>query len=161
VKPFKGVETALVRYLTEAECVRLVNALGGAAAMWPLAARAQQPRKLSTIGFVGPSTAAVDSPLVGPFVQQLGELGWVEGRNIVIDYRPSEGLVERASEIAAEFVRLKVDVIVTGGDAQALVAKRATAEIPIVFGAQAIRSVTDWWRAWRGPAAMSPVRQCS
>jgi putative ABC transport system substrate-binding protein len=110
-----------------------ITLLGGAAA-WPPAARAQQPAKLSTIGFVGPSTAAVDRPLVGPFVQRLGELGWVEGRNIVIDYRPSEGLVERAGEIAAEFVRLKVDVIVTGGDAQALAAKRATAVIPIVFG---------------------------
>jgi putative tryptophan/tyrosine transport system substrate-binding protein len=110
-----------------------ITLLGGAAA-WPPAARAQQPAKLSTIGFVGPSTAAVDRPLVGPFVQRLGELGWVEGRNIVIDYRASEGLVERAGEIAAEFVRLKVDVIVTGGDAQALAAKRATAVIPIVFG---------------------------
>jgi putative ABC transport system substrate-binding protein len=68
-------------------------------------------------------------------VQRLGELGWVEGRSIVIDYRPTEGLVERAGEIAAEFVRLKVDVIVTGGDAQALAAKRATTVIPIVFGA--------------------------
>ena len=68
-------------------------------------------------------------------MQRLGELGWVEGRSIVIDYRPTEGLVERAGEIAAEFVRLKVDVIVTGGDAQALAAKRATTVIPIVFGA--------------------------
>src|SRR6516162_438968 len=108
--------------------------IGSAAAAWPIAARAQQPAKVSTIGFVGPSTEAVDRPLVGPFVHRLGELGWAEGRNIVIDYRPSEGFVERAREIAAEFVRLKVDVIVTGGDAQALAAKQATAVIPIVFG---------------------------
>jgi putative ABC transport system substrate-binding protein len=116
---------------------RELFALLGAAAMtlWPLGARAQQPRKLPTIGFVGPSTAAVDRSLVDPFVQRLGELGWVEGRSIVIDYRPTEGLVERAGEIAAEFVRLKVDVIVTGGDAQALAAKRATTVIPIVLGA--------------------------
>ena len=67
-------------------------------------------------------------------MQRLGELGWVEGRSIIVDYRPSEGVVERAGEIAAEFVRLKVDVILTGGDAQALAAKRATAAIPIVFG---------------------------
>jgi putative ABC transport system substrate-binding protein len=106
----------------------------GAAAAWPLAGRAQPPQKLRTIGFVGPSTATVDRPLTGPFAQRLAELGWVDGRSIVIDYRPSEGLVERAGEIAAEFVRLKVDVIVTGGDAQALAAKRATALIPIVFG---------------------------
>ena len=116
---------------------RELFALLGAAAMtlWPLGARAQQPRKLPTIGFVGPSTAAVDRSLVDPFVQRLGELGWVEGRSIVIDYRPTEGLVERAGEIAAEFVRLNVDVIVTGGDAQALAAKRATTVIPIVLGA--------------------------
>src|SRR5258708_38536934 len=99
--------------------------LGSAAAAWPLAARAQQSAKLPTIGFVGPSTATVDRPLTGPFVQRLAELGWVAGRSIVIDYRPAEGLVERAGEIVAEFVRLKVDVIVTGGDAQALAAKQA------------------------------------
>src|SRR4051812_6604908 len=90
--------------------------LVGGAAVLPHAARAQQPEKLSTIGFVGPSTAAVDRSLTGPFAQRLAELGWVIGRSIVIDYRPSEGLVERAAQIAAEFVRLKVDVIVTGGD---------------------------------------------
>jgi putative ABC transport system substrate-binding protein len=68
------------------------------------------------------------------FCAAVGELGWIEGSSIVVDYRPSEGVVERAGEIAAEFVRLKVNVIVTGGDAQALAAKRATAVIPIVFG---------------------------
>jgi putative tryptophan/tyrosine transport system substrate-binding protein len=108
---------------------------GGAAAAWPLAGRAQPPQKLRTIGFVGPSTATVDRPLTGPFAQRLAELGWVDGRSVVIDYRPAEGLVERAGDIAAEFVRLKVDVIVTGGDAQALAAKQATRVIPIVFGA--------------------------
>jgi putative ABC transport system substrate-binding protein len=104
-----------------------VTLLGGAVAAWPLVARAQQSAKLPTIGFVGPSTATVDRPLTGPFVQRLAELGWVAGRSIVIDYRPAEGLVERAGEIVAEFVRLKVDVIVTGGDAQALAAKQANA----------------------------------
>ena len=75
-----------------------ITLLGGAAAAWPLAARAQQPRKLPTIGFVSPSTAAADRPLAGAFAQRLAELGWVDGRSIVIDYRPSEGLVERAGE---------------------------------------------------------------
>jgi putative ABC transport system substrate-binding protein len=111
-----------------------ITLVGGSALAWPLALRAQQPQKLPTIGFVGPSTAAVDRILTGPFVQRLAELGWANGRSIVVDYRPSEGVLERASEIAAEFVRLKVDVIVTGGDAQALAAKRATAVVPIVFG---------------------------
>jgi putative tryptophan/tyrosine transport system substrate-binding protein len=112
---------------------QFITLLGGAAA-WPLAARAQQPQKLPTVGFVGPTTAAVDRALTDPFVQRLAELGWANGRSIVVDYRPSEGILERASEIAAEFVRLKVDVIVTGGDAQALAAKRATTVVPIVFG---------------------------
>jgi putative ABC transport system substrate-binding protein len=71
-----------------------IAVLSGAAA-WPLAARAQQPRKLPTIGFVGPSTAAVDRTLTGPFAQRLAELGWVDSRSIVIEYHPSEGLVER------------------------------------------------------------------
>ena len=114
-----------------------ITLVGGAAAAWPLTARAQQPRKLPTIGFVGPSTAAVDRPLTGPFAQRLAELGWVDGRSIVIDYRPSEGLVERAGEIAAEFVRLKVDVIVTHATANVVAAKQATSVIPIVFAAVA------------------------
>jgi putative ABC transport system substrate-binding protein len=76
----------------------------------------------------------VDRNLTDAFVQRLAELGWTNGRTIVVDYRPSEGIVERASEIAADFVRLKVDVIVTGGDAQALAAKHATTVVPIVFG---------------------------
>ena len=105
--------------------------LGGAAA-WPLAARAQQPAKLPTIGYLGASTPSFDSERVGPFVQRLRELGWIEGRTVAIEYRWSEGRAERYSEIAAEFVRLKVDVIVaTGGAIPA--AKQATSVIPIVF----------------------------
>jgi putative ABC transport system substrate-binding protein len=114
---------------------QFISALGGAAVAWPLAARAQQPGKLPTVGLIGPNTEAVDRPRVTAFVHRLGELGWVEGRNIVIDYHPAEGIFERAGEIAAEFVRLKVDIIVTGGDAQVLATKRATAVIPIVFAA--------------------------
>jgi len=105
--------------------------LGGAAA-WPLAARAQQPAKLPTIGYLGASTPSFDSERVGPFVQRLRELGWIEGRTVAIEYRWSEGRSERYSEIAAEFVRLKVDVIVaTGGAIPA--AKQATSVIPIEF----------------------------
>ena len=105
--------------------------LGGAAA-WQLAARAQQPAKLPTIGYLGASTPSFDSERVGPFVQRLRELGWIEGRTVAIEYRWSEGRSERYSEIAAEFVRLKVDVIVaTGGAIPA--AKQATSVIPIVF----------------------------
>ena len=109
-----------------------ITLLGGAAAAWPLAARAQQTGKLPTIGFLGGTSPSVVSQSVAAFVQWLRELGWVEGRNVAIEYRWAEGRSERFAEIAAEFVRLKVDVIVTVGSA-VLDAKRATSVIPIVF----------------------------
>jgi len=110
----------------------LLAALGGAAAAWPLVAHAQQSAKLPTIGYLGASTPSLDSHRVGAFVQRLRELGWIEGRTVTIEYRWSEGRSERYPEIAAEFVRLKVDVIVaTGGGVPA--AKQATSAIPIVF----------------------------
>src|SRR5262252_7849832 len=110
----------------------LLVALGGAAA-WPLAARAQQPGKLPTIGRLGATTPLVESQRLRAFVQRLHELGWFEGRTIAIEDRWAEGRTERFAEIAAEFVRLKVDVIVTVGTLPALAAKQATALIPIVF----------------------------
>jgi putative ABC transport system substrate-binding protein len=104
----------------------------GSATAWPLAARAQRPSgKLPTIGFMGPD-AAVYAPLTAVFAARLRELGWIEGRSVAIEYRWSEGRSERDAEIAAEFVRLKVDVIVTTGGAGATV-KQATPLIPIVF----------------------------
>src|SRR5215831_12088354 len=90
-----------------------ITLLGGAAA-WPLTARAQQPGKLPTIGFLG-TDASVWSPWTAAFVQRLRERGWIEGRTVAIEYRWAEGSSKRATEIASEFVRLKVDVIVTGG----------------------------------------------
>jgi putative ABC transport system substrate-binding protein len=92
--------------------------VGSAAAAWPLAARAQQPAKLPTVGFLG-SEASAWSSWTAAFVQRLRELGWIEGRTIAIEYRWSEGLPTRNAEIAAEFVRLKVDVIVTNNFALA------------------------------------------
>ena len=109
-----------------------ITLLGGASAAWPLTARAQQATKLPTIGYLGSATLATESQRMAAFVQRLRELGWVEGRTVVIDYRWAEGRTERYAEIAAEFVRLKVDVIVTVGGAVAA-AKQATATIPIVF----------------------------
>jgi ABC-type sugar transport system substrate-binding protein len=88
--------------------------LGGAAAAWPLGARAQQALKLPTIGFLSPTTASVDNRRNAAFVQRLRELGWIEGRTVAIEVRSAEGRSERATEIVAEFVRQKVDVIVTG-----------------------------------------------
>jgi len=107
--------------------------LGGAAAAWPITARAQQAGKLPTIGFLGPNTAETQSQWTAAFLQRLRELGWIDGRNIAIEYRWLEGRSERATEIAAEFVRLKVDVIVTAGDANVVAARQATSVIPIVF----------------------------
>jgi putative tryptophan/tyrosine transport system substrate-binding protein len=107
-----------------------ITLLGGAAAAWPLAARAQQP----VIGFLGASTPSNWAAWTTAFVQGLHALGWVEGRTVKIEYRWAEGQSQRYAEIAAEFVRLKVDVIVTVGSAVPA-AKQATATIPIVFAA--------------------------
>ena len=109
---------------------QLITLLGGTAA-WPLAARAQQPGKLPIIAVLGTDSAAWH-PWIAAFLQGLHELGWNEGRNIAIEYRWAEGRPERAAEIAAEFVRLKVDIIVTAGPNTAI-AKQATSTIPIVF----------------------------
>jgi putative tryptophan/tyrosine transport system substrate-binding protein len=110
-----------------------ITILGGAAAVWPLAARAQQPAKLPTIGLLSATTPLVESQRVAGFKQRLRELGWIEGRTVAIEVRWAEGRAERAAEIAAEFVRLKVDVIVTSGTTPALAVKQATSAIPIVF----------------------------
>jgi putative ABC transport system substrate-binding protein len=110
-----------------------ISLLGGAAASWPLAARAQQVGKLPTIGFLGANTPAVQTQWTAAFVQGLRELGWVEGRNVAIEYRWAEGRTERFTEIAAEFVRLKVDVIFTHGTPATILAKQTTSVIPIVF----------------------------
>ena len=114
---------------------QFITLLGGAAAAWPLAARAQQATKLPTIGFLGQSTPAAESQRFAALVQRLRELGWIEGRTVAIEHRWAEGRPERAAEIAAEFVRLKVDVIVTVGTPQVAAAKQATLVIPIVFAA--------------------------
>src|SRR5499426_1923675 len=111
----------------------LTSLLGGAAAAWPVAARAQQPGKLRTIGFSGLSTRSAESELVAAFAQRLHELGWIANRTITIEYRWSEGRAERFAQIAAEFVRLKVEVIVASGTPLVLAAKQATSVIPIVF----------------------------
>ena len=109
-----------------------ITLLGGAAA-WPLAARAQQPGKLPTIGFLGAATPSTQGQWLAAFVQRMRELGWSEGRNLAIEQRWAEGRSERFAEIAAEFVRLKVDVIVTYSTPPVSAAKQATAVIPIVF----------------------------
>jgi len=108
--------------------------LVGSATAWPLAAHAQQA-KLPTIALLGSTTPLVEGERVGAFVQRLRQLDWIENRNVAIEYRWAEGRTERFLEIATEFVRLKVDVIVTVTTPATLAAKQATAVIPIVFAA--------------------------
>jgi putative ABC transport system substrate-binding protein len=120
-----------------------IKLIGGAIA-WPLAARAQQPTKLPIIGFLGASTPSGWGPWVAAFQQRMRELGWIESRTVEIDYRWAEGRPERYSEIAAEFVRLKVRVIVTVGSAVPAV-RQVTSAIPIVF-AVAVDPLSRIWR---------------
>jgi putative ABC transport system substrate-binding protein len=108
-----------------------ITLLGGASA-WPLAVSAQQGAKRPTIGFLGAASPAGWATWTAAFVQRLGELGWIEGRTLAIEYRWAEGRKERFAEIAAEFVQLHVDIIVTSGPAVPAV-KQATSVIPIVF----------------------------
>ncbi len=111
-----------------------ISLIGGAAVAWPLAAHAQQSAgKQPTIGFLGGGTPTGQRTWVAAFVQRLRELGWIEGRTVTIEYRWGEGRAERFTEIAAELVRLKVDVILAGGTEAAVAAKHATLVIPIVF----------------------------
>jgi putative ABC transport system substrate-binding protein len=116
---------------------RAFSALLGTAAAWPLAARAQQAGKLPTIGLLNATTPAAQSQLTAAFVQRLRELGWIEGRTVAIEYRWAEGRSERFAQFAAEFVRLKVDVILTHNTPPVLAAKQATSIIPIVFATAA------------------------
>jgi ABC-type uncharacterized transport system substrate-binding protein len=105
----------------------------GSATAWPLAARAQQPA-MPVIGLLSARSPATDTPLIAVILQGLNETGFVEGRNVTIDYRSAEGQYDRLAGLAADFVRRQVAVIVViGGDPPALAAKAATATIPIVF----------------------------
>jgi len=110
---------------------QFITLVGGAAA-WPLAARAQQAA-MPVVGFMGATTPSAQSQWTAAFVQRLRELDWIEGRNVAIEYRWMEGRNERAAEIAAEFVRLRVNVIVVQGTAAVVRARQATSVIPIVF----------------------------
>src|SRR6516225_2698164 len=111
-----------------------ITLIGGGVAAWPIVARAQQP-KVPIIGYLGATTAAAQKQWVDAFLQRLSELGRIEGRTVAIEYRWAEGRTERFDEIAAEFVRRKVDVIVTSATAAIVAAKQATSVIPIVFAA--------------------------
>ena len=107
-----------------------ITLLGGAAAAWPQVASTQQTAVKSTIGFLGAATPTVASHWFATFVQRLRELGWIEGRNVTIEVRWAEGRDDRAAEIAAEFARLKVDIIATWATAPALAAKSGDIDHP-------------------------------
>ena len=111
-----------------------ITLLSGAGAAWPFAARAQQTGKTHTIGLLSPASR---SPSVLPalFDAPLAELGWIEGKNLVVERRYAENRPERLPELAAELVRLNVDVIVAIGTLEPLAAKQATSTIPIVMTA--------------------------
>ena len=110
-----------------------ITLLGGAAASWPLAARAQQAGKTYTIGRLTAGSYASVSALVEVFEDALREMGWIEGKNIAFEYRSAEDRLERLPELAAELVRLNVDVIAAGGTLAPLAVKRVTSTIPIVM----------------------------
>ena len=109
-----------------------ITLLGGMV-VWPLAARAQQPGKLPTIGYLGSGTSATQGQWVAALVRRLHELGWSEGRNLTIEYRWADGRTDHLPELAAELVARKVDAIVASGTPTVLVAKHATSTVPIVF----------------------------
>ena len=113
----------------------VITLLGGAAAAWPALAKAQQTAKPPTIGYLGPNSRLLDGQRLSAFVQRLRELGWIEDRTITIEYRWADGRNEHLADIAADFVRRKVDVIVTSATPPTVAAKQATSVIPIVFAA--------------------------
>ena len=110
-----------------------IKVIVGATAMWPLAARRGQSDHIWRIGFLGGATASAQREWTAAFAQRLHELGWIDGRNVAIEYRWAEGRVERSAAIVSEFIRLNVDVIVTHATSNVVTAKRATSVIPIVF----------------------------
>jgi putative ABC transport system substrate-binding protein len=114
--------------------ISLLSAVAATPACWPIATTsAQQRPRVPTIGFLGSGTPSSDSQFVAAFGQRMRALGWLEGRDVAIEYRWGEGRVDRFAALAAELVRLKVDVVFTYGSATAAAAKQATSVIPIVF----------------------------
>jgi putative tryptophan/tyrosine transport system substrate-binding protein len=110
-----------------------IVALGAAAAAWPLAARAQQPANLRTMGYLNPSSSAEAQPFARIFFDALSELGWKEGQNIVVERRYGEDRLERLQQVAAELVHLNVEIIVANATLAPIAAKQATSTIPIVM----------------------------
>jgi putative ABC transport system substrate-binding protein len=110
-----------------------ITILGGAAVLWPLSARAQNTGKIPRIGFLGNSTAAMETNLIGPFRDGLRQFGYEEGRNLIIEFRWAEGKYDRFPALIAELLATKVDLIVTAGTPATLAVKKATSTVPLIF----------------------------
>jgi len=110
-----------------------ITLLSGIVAAWPLAARAQQPAKIPRIGFLGNSTATMEANLIGPLRDGLRELGYEEGRNVIIEFRWAKGKYDQFPALVAELLAAKVDVIITAGTPATLAIKKATSTVPLVF----------------------------
>jgi putative ABC transport system substrate-binding protein len=119
------------RALKRREFIGLV----GSAAAWPLAARAQRTAKLPVVGFLGANTLSTQKSSTDAFVQRLSELGWTDGRNLIIEYRWAEGRFDRIVSLLADLVGMQVNVIFTHATQNVIAAKQATSVIPIVFAA--------------------------
>lgn len=139
---------------------KFISFLGGAAA-WPVVAWAQQARHVPTIGYVAPTNPLMPSRSTGAFLQRLRELGWIEGQTITIESRWAAGRPERLDEIAAEFVRLKVDLIVTSSTNDSIVMKQVAPQIPMVFAVSGDPVAAALSQVWRGRAAMLPAFRSS
>jgi putative ABC transport system substrate-binding protein len=127
--------SAPITGLRRRELIALLCGAALAPVLFPLSAHSQQRGKMPVIGFLGATTPKVWSAFVTAFLTRLDELGWADGRNIVIEYRWAGGREDSYAEFAAEFIRLKVGVIVTSGTGPTMAVKQATSEIPIVFAA--------------------------
>jgi putative ABC transport system substrate-binding protein len=126
---FSGLANSIGQEMKRREFITLI----GSVTAWPLAARAQQSEKVPRVGFMGNSTEALEANLVGPFREGLRELGYQEGRNIVVVYRWAEGRYERFPALIAELLAAKVDVIVTAGTPAAIAVKQTTTTVPLVM----------------------------
>jgi putative ABC transport system substrate-binding protein len=131
---------------------QFMTLLGGAAAAWPLVARAQQPA-MPVIGYLGARSAEDDATYVEAFRQGLAQNGFVLGQNVAIEFRWADGQYNRLPAFAAELVRRRVSVLVAAGGAAAPAAKAATSAIPIVFSTGSAPSKSGSYKASLAPAA--------
>ena len=134
---------------------RFITLLGGAAAAWPFAARAQLRERVYRIGFLANDPTIPTTPPGQAFLEGLRESGFVEGQNITIERRFARGRVGVGPELAAELVRLDLDLVVASGDQNVVALKRATSKIPIVMVNAIDPSAQASLPVWRGPAAIS------